>query len=265
MKLPNIMGLVGVVKTFAAAHRPEILLATGATTTVLSSVLAAKGGYEARGIIDAHRAETGTEPDIKEKVQLTWLCYMPATLACTTALGSQAGLHLVHVKEKKALVTAGAVALEELKAEYKKWEKENTIGVMSNEEKQKVLEERAEKTPILLNGEEEISHVQSSDDELEPMYIVRDSKTGRDIWSNYNRVEEAVNTVNNILSGGSPVELNYFYSQAGFNTIPDGDAMGWQGCMINLAWEETVRDDGRPVRQFIFRPSPKTGFDDAHG
>lgn len=265
MKLPNIMGVVAVVKTFAAAHRPEILLGAAVTSTIGSTLLGAKGGWDARGIVEDYKLSFGEEPDLKETAQMTWQCYLPAGLAMTTALGSQAGLHLVHVKDKKALVTAGAAALEELKSEYKQWEKENTVGVMSNEEKQKVLEERAKDVPITDEYGNTASHVQDSDDMLMPMYPIRDGHTGRDIWSNVNRIEEAVNEVNSVIAGSGNVELNYFYTKAGFNVIPGGNDIGWSGALISLEWEETVRDDGRPVRQFIFRPSPEKGFDDAHG
>lgn len=267
MKLPNIMGFVGVVKTFASAHRPEILLGAAVTSTIASTALAAKGGYEAGqkvlkaefSDLDLDSPEGKTqELSVKEKAQLTWTNYLPAGVALTTSLGSTAGLHLVHVKEKKALVTAGAVALEELKTEYRKWEKENTIGVMSEEEKQAVLEER-------LHSDPEGTLVMNSDHEIEAMYLVRDGMTQRDIWSNQHRIEEAVIDVNSVIAGSGNVELNYFYTKAGFGTIPDGNNIGWSGALIDIKWEETVRDDGRPVRMFIFRPSPEKGFDDAHG
>lgn len=281
MKLPNIAGIVGVVKTFTMANRPEILLGTSLTATVGAIVLAAKGGWDARGIVDDERMSRVASPEppfdtfleykeefekdapeitVKEKIQLTWLCYMPATIAGATALGSTGGLHLVHVKEKKALVTAGLAALEEVKKEALQFEKDN-LGVVSNDEKQKILEERAQNTPI---GEEGNSHVQSSDDYVEEMYLVRDGRTGRDIWSNQHRIEDALIEVNSVLNGSGNVELNYFYTKAGFNSVPDGLNCGWSGALVDVQWEETKRDDGRPVRVFTFRPTPSPGYDDAH-
>lgn len=270
MKLPNIMGVVSVVKTFAAAHRPEILLGASVTSTIASTVLAAVGGYKSgQQVLKAEFLDLDLENDEgkvrvltpKEKAQLTWTNYIPAAAACTTALGSTAGLHLVHVKDKKALVTAGAVALEEMKAEFKKFEEENTVGAMSNEEKQKILEERADKVPI---GQDDSAHVQNSDGVVEELYLVRDGKTGRDIWSSENRIEEAINGVNAWIAKHGDCELNTFYSKAGFANTPDGDDWGWSGDFVEVAWSNATRDDGRPVRVFAFRKPPKEGYSDTH-
>lgn len=249
MNIPNLSGLVGVIKTFAMANRPEILLGAAVTATLGSTVLAAKGGYEARGIIDHHRIMSGTEPDLKTKVQLTWLCYIPATIACTTAIGSTAGLHLVHVKDKKALATAGMAAIEELKSEMASLEKEKR----ELENSPEVLEARAD--------EDGKVHVQNTDGIVEELYLVRDGRSGRDIFSNEARIADAVNQVNKVLAKQGDCELNTFYGAAGFELLfPEGDDWGWSGDELEIKWKGEIRDDGRPVRRFDFKSKPKEGF-----
>jgi hypothetical protein len=265
MNLPNISGLVAVGKTFLMANRPEILLATAVTATVGTAILAAKGGYEARGIVDEATEKKGEPLEVKEKIQLTWLCYMPAAITCTTALGSMGGLHLVHVKEKKALATAGLAALEEVKKEFKQYEKENTVGAMSNEEKQKILEERAEKTPI---GENNASHIQNCDHEVEELQLIRDPHTGRDIWSSKVRIEEAMVEVGNMINASAEASLNNFYEQAGYARVDNADDLGWSGVIPTISWVDQngipitgVRDDGRVWRGFRYVPAPEKDFD----
>jgi hypothetical protein len=264
-----------VGKTFIQANRPEILFGASITATVASVVLAAKGGYDARGKVadeemerimlklppeavvpleqavndDANRLTT------KEKARLTWLCYMPAAVTTVGALGSTTGLHLVHVKEKKMLAQAALAAIEEVKTSAKEFEKE-TLGILTDEEKSKILEKR--------EAEDGTATIQNSDGEIEELYLVRDAKTGRDIWSNKARIEEALLELNNVMNGSGNCDLNYFYHQAGFGHIPDGFETGWSGELVTLEWKETVRDDGRPVRVFSFRNSPQKGYDDAH-
>lgn len=269
MNIPNITGLMKVGKTFILANRPEILFGASITATLASVVMAAKGGYEARGIVDAEQARREHDVDdagvvkegpltSKEKIQLTWLCYMPAAVTTIGALGSTTGLHIVHVKDKKMLAQAALSAIEEVKTSAKEFEKEHTLGVLSNDEKQKILEERAERVPI---GEKLDSHIENSDGIVEPMYLVRDARTGRDIWSNDHRIEDALIEVNNVINGSGDCEINHFYNHAGFASIPDGTQVGWSGALVSLEWTETRRDDGRPVRVFTFRPTPEKGYD----
>ena len=288
MKIPNLKGLASVGKTFFMANRPEILLASSLVSSIGGAILGATGGYKARGIVDDARMKRVASPeppfdtfleykeefvknapdlDVKEKIQLTWLCYMPAALAVTTSVGSIGGLHLVHVKEKKALATAAMAAIEEIKKEAKEFEKEN-LGVLSNDEKEKILEDRADKTPV---GEDGHSHIQNSDGEVEELYLIREPVTGRDIWSNKTRIEEAIVEVGNMINGSESASLNNFYDQAGYGRLETAELLGWSGVLPSISWHDEngqaisgVRDDGRPWRGFRYTPSPEKGFDDPH-
>jgi hypothetical protein len=264
MRIPNIKGLASVGKTFFMANRPEILLGASLVSSIGGAILAGKGGYEARGKVDAAEVEKGEPLDVKEKIQLTWLCYLPAAITVTTAVGSIGGLHLVHVKEKKALATAAMAAIEEIKKEAKEFEKEN-LGILSNEEKNLVLEERANKAPT------DDGHVaiQNTDGEITELYLVRDPVSGRDIWSNKARIEEAIVEVGNIVNGSDDASLNSFYEHAGFGRLDSGEELGWSGVIPWISWTDEsgniisgVRDDGRPWRGFRFSPDPKRGYDD---
>lgn len=266
MKIPNLSGLYMVGKTFMMARRPELLLAASVTATLGTAVLAAKGGYEARGIVDEaqRKRDEGTIPVLvpvpltnKEKAQLTWQCYLPSAFACLTAVGSTAGLHLVHVKDKKAMAQMTLAAIEEIKQEAKEFEKQSA-GILSEEEKSKVLEERAD--------EDGKSHLITKDGEIEEMYLVRDEYTGRDFFSNRNRIESAVNYTNNQLIKHGNVDINTFYGDAGFPELDRGLEVGWSGApLLKVRWSEVSREDGRAVSMFTFHPTPKKGYDDKSG
>lgn len=251
IKIPNLGNLVSMGKALVMANRPELLFGASITATIASTLLAAKGGYDAGRKVEQVENKEARVLDVKEKAKLTWLCYMPAAVSTIGALGSTTGLHIVHIQEKKALAQAALVAIDEVKQTAKEFEKEN-IGVVSQEEKSKILEERADKTPI----GDDAAHQEYSDGVLEEMYLVRDAKTGRDIWSNVNRIEEALIHVNNRIAKDGDCELNEFYSRAGFGLTEDGDDWGWSGEFVEITWDNTVRDDGRPVRRFTFRTDP---------
>lgn len=270
MKLPNPAGLLRVGRTFVIANRPEILFGASITATLGAVVLAAKGGWDARGLVDDKEAEnrdtyaaiSGRTHQLtkREIANLTWHCYMPAALATLTAVGSTTGLHYVHIKDKKAMATMALAAIEQVKEDAKAFEKEN-LGVLSNDEKARILEDRQDETPV---GEGESSHMQYSDGEIEELYLVRDHLTGRDVWSNQHRIQDALIEVSNVINGSGSCELAHFYSHAGFGTVPMGITHGWSGTLPSIKWSSTVRDDGRPVREFTFRPPPTEDYDSAH-
>lgn len=272
MKLPNIKGLVQVGKVFVQTRRPELLLGAAITSTIGSVILAAKGGYEAGQMVmkaefsdlDLESEEAKTTPlNTKEKVQLTWLCYMPAAITTVGAIGSTTGLHIVHVKDKKALAATALAAIEEVKASAGDYVKEVEEAVKENtteKAQEKIRNSYMEKSA----DEHGVARVMNTDGEIEELYLVRDGKTGRDIWSNRHRIEDALIEINNVLNGSGDCELNHFYQHAGFGQIPDGGKVGWSGALVELEWDTTTRDDGRPVRRFSFRPEPTTGYDDPH-
>jgi len=281
VKIPNIKALATLGKAAVAAHRPEILFGTSIVTTISAVVMAAKGGYEARGKVDEERMKRIASPeppfdtfleyyqeakekapdlDVKEKIQLTWMNYLPSAGLAAGAVGATTGLHLVHIKEKKALAAAALMAIDEVKGQSKEY-----VDKVMKEVEATTSKEDAEKIRdnVLDPDGTGVCEIQNGDHEVEELYLVRDAKTGRDVWSNTARIEEAVNAVNSFIAKHGDCDLNSFYSNAGFEITPDGDDWGWSGAWVELKWDTTVRDDGRPVKRFAFRTDPEKGYDGA--
>ncbi len=259
MKIPNITGLVKVGKTFVQANRPEILFGASITATIASVILAAKGGYEARGIVEAEKyqrfmdSENGDpgEFTVKEKIQLTWLCYMPAAVGTIGALGSTTGLHIVHVKEKKMLAASALAAIEEVKLSAKAYADDVKVAIEEN---------TTPKTADKIEGaiEEKVVTRLIGDGSL---YMVQDAYTGRPFYATESKIQSAINDVNELLNHNKDVDLNYFYIQAGVPEIDRGDEYGWSGKNVSIKWTDVHLEDGRPARQFTFNPQPRKGFD----
>lgn len=273
MKIPNVTGLMKVGKTFIMANRPEILFGASVVGTLVAVGAAAKGGYEARGIVEKERADRAfekmnnewpqtylefsekmdAEPKLtsKEQIQLTWLCYMPAMVSTVAAVGSTTGLHIVHVKEKKLLAQAALAAIEEVKisaneyAEDVKEAAKETLTPKKQEELDNAIEEKQ-----IQRGLADPTH-----------YVVVDAYTGRPFYSTENRIQQAVNAVNELLNKPSDVDLNYFYIQAGVPEIDRGDEYGWSGQNLQVYWTDSHLEDGRPARAFKFHPQPRKGYD----
>ena len=250
MNIPNLSSLKGAVKlgkNLIMAHRPELLYGTSVAATLAAVGLAGKGGYEAgQRVLEAeHPSYDLSKPEealsAKEKAQLTWSCYAPAALATVGAIGSTTGLHIVHVQEKKALAVAALAAIDEIKDEV----------ADANEKTMQTLEANANKKGVVKTI--------GSDGEIEELYLVRDAVSGRDIWSNEQRIADAINSLNGWIAKHGDSELNHFYALAGFGEIPMGDDLGWSGDFVEIKWDGVLRDDGRPVRRFTFLKKPKEG------
>jgi len=257
--MPNVKGLATMGRAAIAAHRPEILFGTSIVTTISAVVMAAKGGYESGRKIEQMETQEERVIPVKEKIQLTWMNYLPSAGLAAAAVGSTTGLHLVHIKEKKAIAAAALMAIDEVKEQSKQYveQVQDSIekNVKSEKTKQKIMDDAVDP-----DGDG-YCEIQNTDHEVEELYLVRDAKTGRDIWSNTARIEEAVNAVNSFIAKHGDCDLNSFYSNAGFEITPDGDDWGWSGAWVELKWDTTTRDDGRPVKRFAFRTDPTKGYD----
>lgn len=259
IKIPNIKGLAKAGKLVVAAHRPEILFGTSIVTTVSAVVAAAVGGYKSgQQVLKAEHPSydwdegTDVKLDVKEKIQLTWLNYLPAAGLTAGALGSTTGLHIVHVKEKKAIAAAALMAVEEVREQAQDYINDIAKAVDDKVEDPDLKKEINKATA-------ENYHARMVD--ADQLYLVKDEYTGRTFYSTENKIQNALNEVNGLLNTRD-VELNSFYVWAGVPEIQDGDEFGWNNRdFVTVAWEDAHLEDGRPVRAFTFRPRPKKGYE----
>jgi hypothetical protein len=257
--MPNIAGVINVGKGLVMAHRPEILLGAAIAAGVGAVVLAARGGYKSGQEVLMAEAEKGEPMTVQEKAVLTWQNYVPAAAALVVGVGSTAALHVVHVKTQKALIATGLAAVEEIRTSAKAYidDLHKSIDENSTPKTADKIEEGLH-SRLAERGVIDFTH----DAWYEPVYPVRDKRTGRDRPSNRIEIEEAIHEINNRLSKNEPVDLNSFYHLAGYDSIPDGDIVGWNaGEHVNLVWELTSRDDGQPTKVFSFRPQPNDRYD----
>lgn len=264
MKLPNIGGLISLGKTFASTYRSELLLGTSLATTVSGMVAAGRAGYKSGQEVLLEELEIDRESvwsktlSLKEKTALTWMNYLPAAGIGAAALGSTTALHIVHVKDKKQLAAACLMAVDEIRKESKLEEGKlkkalNELGVATEED---------ELDDVAL--EDGTARLVYGDGLVDEKYLIRDARTQRDRWGTKLEVDEAVIELNSLLLD-EDTSLNTFYTYAGFNDVPDGTDYGWVAkTKVSLKWANEIRDDGRLVRSFTFRPAPKPGHNATH-
>lgn len=265
IKLPNVKGFLSVGKAFTMAHRPELLFGASVASTISAVVMAAKGGYESGRKIEALEAQEERVIPVKEKIQLTWLNYLPAAGLTGAALGSTTGLHLVHVKEKKAIAAAALMAIDELKNEANDY-KEKVLEIVSDngqteEEKAKAIEELVPETGW------------SAGDLMlqDRMYMMYDDLANRPVKSTRDLVRRAGEVLLSEINKKGYADLNLFYEEIDLTPSQMGSQLGWakedvqgyggkQG-MEFITFGLTDLPDGSAGVAFWFREPPTTDFE----
>lgn len=271
--LPNVGGVINIGKSLLKANRPEILLGTSVVTTIASSIMAGIGGYRSgKQVKEAEMSvklqDDGTpiityDPLSKlEVASMTWKNYAPAGGLALGAVASTVGLHAVHVQEKKALIATALAAVEEVRTAAKEYIDDLNTSVDDNataKSREKIYQAAMEKSADRNGGS---ARVLNSDGVIREVYMCRDAKTGRDIWSNQLEIEEALLELNKELHNDGEASLGAFYSHAGFEPLEDGEEVGWNGGeKVELYWDVQRKGDGRPVCVFSFNPAPHSGYD----
>lgn len=243
----NITASIKTVKSVITANSPVLLVGTAIAGVVATGVLAAKGGYKARGIIDdAQRGKT--EPlSMQEKVQLTWLCYaVPGVTAASTIL-SVVGVHTIHTKRHAALAGLYAVTSNKLDSYTEK--AEELLGAKKTQQlNDSVAQERVDGVPFLNsevimtgNGKE----------------LCFDETSGRYFMSSMQGIESAFNDLNRQLIDDGDATLNDFYDKIGLPGIPLGADIGWSGEKVNPRFGATTSPEGHAAISVWFQKEPK--------
>lgn len=233
-------------KSVITANSPVLLVGAAVAGVVATGVLAARGGYKARGIVDAAQAEVEEPLTVQTKVKLTWLCYVPAALTGVTTIASCLGVHMIHTKRHAALV--GLYAAVSGKADDYREKAEELLGTKKTQQLRDVL------------GQEAVDSVDMDDAVIVEggTELMLDMWTQRPIKSNMNKIDAAVNECNSMLIDEGELDLNTWYDRIGLPGIPSGDDMGWNGGQrIAVQYGAAIDRKGRPVITISFRHDPR--------
>ena len=257
MKL-DVSKSLRTAKNVITANSPVLLVGTAVVGVVTTGVLAAKGGYKARAIIDEEEArraelETSTQLTLPEKVQLTWLCYAAPAITGASSIAAVVGVHTIHNKRNAAL--AGLFAVTSNKLDDYQEKAEELLGVKKS---QQVRDEMAQKG--IDDGEP------FDDNEViitgHGTELCRDDGLGRYVLSSLPAIEAAVNDLNRELLKND-ANLNYIYDSLGLSPVEMGETLGWSaGEMVEAKFGNgRLSQDGRPVISFWFSPAPAPQYD----
>lgn len=255
------------VKASAIKHSPEILTGVGIAGMITATVLAVKATPRAIELIEEERdlreidRANGVDErfasdniSFKDKVKLTWKCYIPAAATTAMSVSCLIGASAVNLRRNAALATAYSLSETALK-EYKEKVME-TVGPKKERAIQdKVAEEKIANNPVSKN---EVIITEKGNT------LCYDSISDRYFNSDIEKIRKTVNTLNAQMITGQEecVSLNEFYDELGLRHTTTGDDLGWNVAsgLIDIDFSSHITDDGRPCLVINYSVAPKYNF-----
>lgn len=247
----NLSSAVKSVKTIITANSPALLVGTAIAGVVATGVMAAKGGYNARGIIDNAEIASDEPLTFQEKAQLTWKCYLIPGITGASTVASVIGVHTIHNKRHAAM--AGLYAVATTKLDDMQEEAERLLGPKKSQDMHDSITQRnVDRNPprnhevMMLDGGTE---------------LCLDKWSGRYFMGSLPHIEKAFSEINLMLAQDGSCTLNDFYDYVGLPPIPMGYEFGWSGkggVEPRLGKSNPTAPDGRAVIEFEFSKAPKS-------
>lgn len=261
------------LKVSLAKHSPEILTGIGIAGMMTSTFLAVKATPKALMLIEKRKGELDDEyfdkqmnkdgdlRNLKEvkklnfsdTIKVTWKCYIPAAVTSAASIACLIGASSVHIKRNAVLATAYQLS-ETALTEYREKVVE-TIGEKKEEViRDKVNKDRIEKNPV---SKHEVIITEKGNT------LCYDHMTDRYFKSDIDKINKAVNEINNRILHDYYASLNDLYSELGLHHVSLGDKMGWNSDMglIEVHFSAQVTDEGNPCLVMDFNRAPKYDFD----
>lgn len=243
----NLSTAVRTVKSVVTANSPVLLVGTAVAGVVTTGVLAARGGYKARGIVDAAELEKGEPISTQEKVQLTWLCYAAPAVTGASTIAAVVGVHTIHTKRHAAL--AGLYAVTSGKLDDYREKAEELLGSKKTQQLNDSLAQDAVDRNPIENHEVIITGGGSE--------LCYDEWSGRYFYGSIPTIERAVAAVNMQLAESGDATLNDYYDHVGLTPLPMGLNMGWSGVRLEPRFGAVTTPDGRAAVSVWFHQNPK--------
>ena len=273
MNKPNMSKFIKGVKISLSKHSPEILTGRGIAGMITTTVLAVKATPKALTLIEQKKEELNknkfdnklnnggdlrdyeevSKLKVKDVVKTTWKCYIPAAVTATASVACLVGASSVHIKRNAVLATAYQLS-ETALTEYREKVIE-TIGEKKEEAiREKVDKERMKKNPV---SKSEIIVTEKGNT------LCMDALSGRYFKSDIDKINKAVNKINNRVLHDYSASLNELYNELDIPGIDIGNLLGWNSDMglIETYLRSQLTEDGTPCLVLDFNRPPKYDYD----
>lgn len=231
------------IKSGLTRHSPEILTGLGIGGMLTSTVLAVKATPKALRLMELKKEELGISSDekltVKETVQATWKCYIPAAVTATVSTACLIGASTVSAKRNAALAAAYQLSQSAL-TEFR----ESVIETVG-EKKEQAIRDNANKKRIENNPASNCEVFVTGGGET----LFYEPISDRYFTSDMEKVRKAENDLNKKLLQEMYVSLNDFYDEIGLKQTSLGNSIGWnlnKEGMLNFHYSALITDEGKP-------------------
>lgn len=240
-------------ETFLTQNASTILTGVGVAGTVATAVLSGKAAVKAEYIM-IHDADPDVTPTTKERIQKTWMVYIPPVACGTLTITAIVVGH--RLDAKKAAALAAAYSLSEKRfQDYK----DKALERLGMNKEQAVRDELAQdmvndhplsKEVIIGNGN----------------VLCFDAYSGRYFESSVEAIRQAVNTVNSYILDHQYASLSHLYDEIGLPPIGMSDDVGWKSDdLIDVAFSTVLAPDKRPCLCMDFNSRPIVEYTAVYG
>lgn len=261
----NIHKILKVAEKFTVDNSPLILTAMGAAGVLTTGILAAKGGSQAKTLIDAEcerrkwqkagdsqKAVFITDFEVltpKEKAVLTWQCYAPACGVGLVTIAAIVGANRISTKRAAAMAAAYSLTTEAFDEYVKKVQ--DKLG----DKKENAVRDDVAQARVITNPptDDNITVVTSAADPL-----FQDSWSSRYLRTNAEAVRQAVNELNFKVNAYGSATLSDFYELLGLSKTAESDEIGWNSDkLLDVYFAAVVHENGKvPVMAIEYRVIP---------
>lgn len=259
--------LIKIAKTtgnYLVKNSPHIFTGLAVAGVVGTVALVIKGQYEADAIVNEeendrlisaseNEEEEYSPVDMKERMKLTWKCYIPAGISTVTTIGFMIASDVVNTR-RLAAVSALYAASQKALDEYKSATKELTGERTSQKIRDKLAEDELAKHPV---DENQIFETGGGNT------LCYDPMSGRYFHSSANSIMAAKNDFNERLLTEYQLSLNEWYDYVGLDQIALGDYVGFKmGEKLQLSFSSRVASNGTPCLVVVYDTEPKLTYRD---
>jgi hypothetical protein len=234
----NIMGLVNQANKLIRANSSTILSVTAIVGTVGTAVLTAKASFDAAKDIQ----EADPKPEtLREKVELVWPRYIPATATGVATIASIIGSDRISNKRTAAAVTAYTVA-EQAFAEYR-----HKVVEQIGANKEQDVRDRIAQDIVLNTTPGEIIVIESG------KVLCCELLTRRYFMSDMETLKRSQNVINAEIVNGLYSTLSDFYHLIGLSQTTHSSEIGWDSDrLMDLEFSTVLTEDERPCLAFTY-------------
>lgn len=217
---------------FLQKNSPHILTGLGVAGLVSTAVASGKAAVCAHDVLGRY-----DNPDLKDKVKLTWRYFIPPVIIGGTSIACIIGANSVNHRRNLALATLYSISentLNELKDKMAENLRPKDLNRIQEEmAEKKIIENPSKDGQIIITGKGDM--------------LCYDVLSGRYFKNDIETLRRAMNDINKDVIDRMWVPLNDFYFLIGLEPIKIGEDIGWNtDHMADFVFTSKLTDDGQP-------------------